>query len=283
MNLELALKLSSLSSLAACRKRCRVVNNAWSAPTVSSDRCLNCLGPFCLLPLLPILLHIMSEKYEAEVPIMARSSTDSDEMQTQALLLEQNHQAQRKINRTRRIILISLLCAIPIIGISAFMHQGGSDYISKVATSSSAKWWSSQMDTTAEGLLPKCTRTFKYYFCKSNLLPLRHMLTIICRKLATKGLIQSLASSLEQRCTQKRMAVSFSTNFGDSQLIRGRADELLLESQPDWVYGKYSDYFEQPVPSCILDPSDDFRRRRAGDEGWNDPKHHPHIAMTRGQ
>ena len=107
----------------------------------------------------------MSEKYEAEVPIMARNSTDSDDLQTQALLLEQNHHARRKIRRTRRIILLSLLCAIPIIGISAFMHQGGSDYISKVATSSSAKWWSSQMDTTAEALLPECTQTFKYQFC----------------------------------------------------------------------------------------------------------------------
>lgn len=91
----------------------------------------------------------------------------SDEMQAQ--MLEANDQAQRKINRTRRIILLSAIAIVPILALAGFVHQGGPSYVAKVATSSSASWWAEQLDTTAEDLLPECTRTLKYQFCRDSL------------------------------------------------------------------------------------------------------------------
>lgn len=112
----------------------------------------------------------MSEKYQAS---LRRDSTSSDdEIQTQALLLAQNHRAQARINHTR-LILGCLLCLVPILAIGAFMHQGGQQYVKQYATSGKAKWWSKSMETTAETLLPKCSQTFTYQFCECSVKVLR--------------------------------------------------------------------------------------------------------------
>ena len=59
-------------------------------------------------------------------------------------------------------------------------------------------------------------------------------------------------------------------------------DELLIDSDSSWTYGKYTDYFQLPDPTCIA-PSDDIERFVVGDDGWEDGELHPHLSMTRGQ